>query len=76
MRGSEILQREHVLLQIGVIDMLQTYDTGKRLEKGLKMLRHADMHVDVSSINPQHYLTRFIMFMRRTFISEAPTEAN
>jgi hypothetical protein len=75
-RGSEILQREHVLLQIGVIDMLQTYDTGKRLEKGLKMLRHADMHVDVSSINPQHYLTRFIMFMRRTFISEAPTEAN
>ena len=65
--SASLMQRDHVLLQVGMIDMLQTYDTGKRLEKGLKMIRHADMHVDVSSIDPQHYLTRFIMFMRQTF---------
>ena len=65
--AEDLMQCNHVLLQVGMIDMLQTYDTGKRLEKGLKMIRHADLHVDVSSINPQHYLTRFIMFMRQTF---------
>ena len=61
---AELTRRQHVLLQVGVIDFLQTYDTRKALEHGLKVLRHADVDVDVSAVNPDLYVVRFLKFVR------------
>jgi hypothetical protein len=44
---------------VGIVDYLQEYDTGKRLEKWMKILKSCNRNVDVSAQDPQRYLDRF-----------------
>lgn len=60
------------LLQIGIVDVLQSYDVGKRVENTFKTLRHAVAHAtlasaDISSVAPDAYASRFTNFVTQIF---------
>lgn len=60
------------LVQIGVVDMLQAYDVGKKVEFTFKTLRHAVAHAslaaaDISSVDPVAYAARFNAFVGHIF---------
>jgi len=63
---------QRAVIQVGIIDMLQTYDVGKKMENTFKMLRHAIGHAnlgaDISSIPPEPYHARFMRFVERIFL--------
>lgn len=69
------LYSERALVQVGVIDMLQTYDVSKRIENTLKSIRHAVAHgntdADISSVDPHKYAVRFTAFVRKIFLPVA-----
>ena len=50
---------EEALVQIGIIDVLQPYGVMKKLEKGMKAIRHGSWDVDISSTDPEKYAERF-----------------
>lgn len=57
----------HGLVQIGIIDLLQPYNTQKRFEHGLKSIRHANLHVDISAVDPNTYAVRFADLFNHMF---------
>ena len=63
------------LLEIGLIDMLQTYDMSKRIERNVKRLRHMDLNVDVSSLNAVDYANRFDEMVDRAIFARELTDA-
>jgi hypothetical protein len=72
-----VVYRQRALLQLGVIDMLQTYDVGKRMEHTLKSLRYAVAHAqlggdaDISAVDPGRYAVRFMDMASRIFLPAA-----
>lgn len=61
------------VVQIGIVDVLQAYDVGKKTEHIFKSLRHAVAHAtlsgpDISSIEPQAYANRFVGFVGGIFV--------
>jgi hypothetical protein len=66
---------KYALVQIGLIDMLQSYDVSKRVENTFKTFRHAVAHAnmgaDISSVNPILYATRFVKFSEQIFLPTA-----
>eukprot|EP01138_Halocafeteria_seosinensis_P013084 gb/GECG01013362.1/.p1 GENE.gb/GECG01013362.1/~~gb/GECG01013362.1/.p1 ORF type:complete len:1282 (+),score=146.46 gb/GECG01013362.1/:1-3846(+) len=61
------IEEQRALVQIGLIDILQPYDLFKRLEKGMKILRHASWTIDVSSQDPTKYADRFVSMATTMF---------
>lgn len=47
------------MIQVGVIDILQTYSFEKRVEHGLKVFRNLNFSADISAVDPTTYATRF-----------------
>ena len=54
-----------VIIYFGIIDILQDFNTKKKLEHGLKSLRLDPM--TISSVEPNLYAKRFIGFLGRVF---------
>lgn len=64
---------ERALVQIGIIDMLQPYDTAKKAENAFKLIKHAVSHggkldADISSVDPSKYAVRFLAFIEKIFL--------
>ena len=47
---------------LGLIDLLQTYNLSKKLERGIKKVRHTSWKLDISSIKPDAYARRLLDF--------------
>lgn len=62
---------------LGLIDILQLYTTGKRLERKLKKFAGKDGK-GISSTNPDKYQARFMRFVRESVFlaEEGPDQAN
>nr|ADI46824.1 PIP5K1f [Volvox carteri f. nagariensis] len=58
-------REEPVVLWFGLIDILQPYNTTKRLEHGLKSVLHSSHSISVT--HPATYANRFQTFMRGVF---------
>ena len=58
---------------VGLIDMLQTYDTRKQVERGLKLMR-GQRAQGISSMSSARYASRFLDFTCDTLVTchEAP----
>ena len=54
-----------VVLYFGIIDILQTYNLGKRLEHAYKSIQFDSL--SISAVNPTLYSKRFQNFMREIF---------
>ena len=48
------------LLQLGIIDFLQHFDFGKRMERRFKSFKLRNANPDISSVDSQRYAQRFI----------------
>ncbi|KAK9800236.1 hypothetical protein WJX73_003652 [Symbiochloris irregularis] len=57
---------EDAIVFFGIIDILQEYNMTKRLEHGLKSMRHDG--TTISAVDPRQYSRRFQDFMRKVFI--------
>lgn len=57
---------EEVVLYFGLIDILQTYRTRKKVEHFVKRLLHDGNAVSV--IEPSKYASRFRDFMQKVFV--------
>lgn len=57
---------EDAIVFFGVIDILQEYNMTKRLEHGLKSIRHDGS--TISAVDPKQYSRRFQDFMRHVFV--------
>ncbi len=63
------------LLQVGVVDMLQYFDTSKRLENAYKSIRYGGLAAvgqegvpaDISAVDPNTYAVRFMQFSATVF---------
>jgi len=62
-------------MQVGVIDCLQAFTLGKRVESVAKSLLHAvrggGYDADISAVEPGTYARRFLRMARRVFPLEA-----
>eukprot|EP01062_Namystynia_karyoxenos_P058260 TRINITY_DN4979_c0_g1_i2.p1 TRINITY_DN4979_c0_g1~~TRINITY_DN4979_c0_g1_i2.p1 ORF type:complete len:611 (+),score=152.70 TRINITY_DN4979_c0_g1_i2:80-1834(+) len=67
--GVRVKDTHGRLYSLGIIDILQTYDTGKRLETALKGIANDKMAI--SSANPDVYLKRFVDFCEKEVCSVA-----
>ena len=47
---------------------MQSYNLNKRLERGVKRVRHLDSSPDVSVMAPDAYAERLLKFMRETVL--------
>lgn len=78
-----------VLVQIGIVDVLQLYTTSKRVESALKLIRYGSLNVnsgglssfgdsgiqaDISAVDPHRYAVRFSGFMSEIFSSPKPRQ--
>ena len=54
-----------VALYFGIIDILQTYNLGKKLEHAYKSMQFNSL--SISAVNPTLYSRRFQHFMREIF---------
>jgi len=62
-----------VTLFAGIIDLLQPYNLSKQLERGVKMVRHMNRSVDVSSVDPAEYASRFMRCLGKSFTASSET---
>ena len=65
--------RRRALVQIGIVDVLQAYDVGKRVENAFKSMRYTIGSAklgaaDISSVDPAAYATRFTAFVAQIFL--------
>lgn len=63
--GVELFEVYNVVLYMGIIDILQEYNTKKKLEHAYKKLHFDPMTISV--VEPKLYAKRFINFMQRVF---------
>jgi 1-phosphatidylinositol-4-phosphate 5-kinase len=63
--GNEIF---YVVLQFGIIDILQDYDISKKLEHAYKSLQVDP--TSISAVDPKLYSKRFRDFIHRIFIED------
>ncbi|MCO5582255.1 hypothetical protein L7F22_036147 [Adiantum nelumboides] len=64
-RTGEFGETYDVVLYLGIIDILQEYDVGKRLEHAYKSLQFDSL--SFSAVDPALYSRRFQDFIRKTF---------
>ncbi|KAH7442063.1 hypothetical protein KP509_03G068600 [Ceratopteris richardii] len=69
--GKALLSRQQgeardVLLYFGIIDILQKYNMGKKLEHAYKSLHHDPL--SISAVDPSSYSHRFQNFIRKIFV--------
>ena len=57
---------EDAIVFFGIIDILQEYNMSKRLEHGLKSMRHDG--ATISAVEPRQYSRRFQDFMGQVFV--------
>ena len=62
----ETHEKEPCFLYIGIIDMLQPYNMGKKLENMFKTKIRRLKENKISSVQPYLYRARFMQFMRET----------
>ncbi|XP_074321540.1 phosphatidylinositol 4-phosphate 5-kinase 10-like [Silene latifolia] len=67
-RKPIVAERSSVLLYIGIIDFLQSYNMIKRLEHAYKSLQYDAR--EISSVKPTLYSTRFQDFLSKVFLTE------
>ncbi|MQL72435.1 hypothetical protein Taro_004775 [Colocasia esculenta] len=63
--GEPTGKLHHAALFLGIIDTLQDYDMGKKLEHAYKSLQHDP--TSISAVDPTHYSRRFRDFMLKVF---------
>lgn len=64
--GSEIFHEVYdVVLYLGIIDILQDYNTGKKIEHAYKSLKFDSL--SISAVDPLLYSRRFLAFIQRIF---------
>ncbi|XP_078440702.1 phosphatidyl inositol monophosphate 5 kinase [Wolffia australiana] len=54
-----------VVLYLGIIDILQEYNTSKKIEHAYKSLKFDSL--SISAVDPLHYSSRFLSFIQRVF---------
>ncbi|XP_077219872.1 phosphatidylinositol 4-phosphate 5-kinase 9-like isoform X2 [Tasmannia lanceolata] len=54
-----------VVLYLGIIDILQDYDMGKKIEHAYKSFQFDSF--SISAVNPTHYSERFLQFIQKVF---------
>lgn len=59
-----------VVLYLGIIDILQQYDMGKRIEHAYKSFQYDS--TSISAVDPSLYSKRFQAFLRKVFPPIAP----
>eukprot|EP00250_Pteridium_aquilinum_P018590 c24131_g1_i1 orf=442-2904(-) len=64
-KDQEFGEAYDVVLYLGIIDILQEYDVGKKLEHAYKSLQFDSL--SISAVDPSLYSRRFQDFIRRTF---------
>ncbi|GKB24679.1 phosphatidylinositol 4-phosphate 5-kinase 8-like protein isoform X1 [Tanacetum coccineum] len=62
---AELFEVYDVVLYLGVIDILQGYDTRKKIELAYKSMKHDPMSLSVS--DPKFYSERFYKFLEKVF---------
>ncbi|PWA40856.1 MORN motif-containing protein [Artemisia annua] len=62
---AELFEVYDVVLYLGVIDILQGYNTRKKIELAYKSLRHDPMSISVA--DPKFYSKRFYSFLEKVF---------
>jgi hypothetical protein len=72
--GEPIRPRPHLppsasraLVQVGVVDILQYFDTSKRVESAFKQLRYAGSAGGISAVDPNIYAVRFMSLVSSMF---------
>lgn len=55
-------KKKNSLYFIGIIDILQKYNTKKKLEHGIKSVAYNPN--EISAVDPTHYAKRFYKFMK------------
>ncbi|KAK8968781.1 Phosphatidylinositol 4-phosphate 5-kinase 2 [Platanthera guangdongensis] len=66
MNDSDSGRIYQVILYFGIIDILQDYDIGKKLERAYKSLQVDS--TSISAVDPRLYSRRFRDFMGRVFV--------
>ncbi|GJS34501.1 phosphatidylinositol 4-phosphate 5-kinase 8-like protein isoform X1 [Tanacetum coccineum] len=66
---SELFEVYDVVLYLGVIDILQEYNTRKKIEHAYKCRRHDPMAISVA--DPKFYSKRFFNFMEKLFPTDS-----
>uniref|UniRef100_A0ACD6AE57 Uncharacterized protein n=1 Tax=Avena sativa TaxID=4498 RepID=A0ACD6AE57_AVESA len=59
-----------VVLYIGIIDILQKYNTRKKIEHAYKSIKYKYNPLSISSVEPQFYSERFLKFVCTAFPSK------
>ncbi|XP_071729866.1 phosphatidylinositol 4-phosphate 5-kinase 7-like isoform X2 [Rutidosis leptorrhynchoides] len=62
---AELFEVYDVVLYLGIIDILQGYNTRKKLEQSYKSRRHDPMSISVA--DPKFYSKRFFKFLEKVF---------
>ena len=62
---AELFEVYDVVLYLGVIDILQRYNTRKKIELAYKSMRHDAMSISVA--DPKFYSKRFYNFLEKVF---------
>ena len=66
---AELFEVYDVVLYLGVIDILQEYNTRKKIEHAIKCRRHDPMAISVA--DPKFYSKRFFNFMEKLFPTDS-----
>jgi 1-phosphatidylinositol-4-phosphate 5-kinase len=73
--GNEETQMFHeaydVVLYLGIIDILQEYNTTKKIEHAYKSLQFDSL--SISAVDPTFYSSRFLEFIQKVFPPNALT---
>ena len=56
-----------VVLYIGIIDILQKYNTKKKIEYAYKSIKYKYNPLSISVVEPQFYSERFLKFIHTVF---------
>jgi 1-phosphatidylinositol-4-phosphate 5-kinase len=73
--GSESLHPVYdVVLYIGIIDILQKYNTRKKIEHAYKSIKYKYNPLSISAVQPQFYSERFLKFVGTAFPKKSYNE--
>lgn len=65
LESTDAVEEYDVVLYLGIIDILQEYNTSKRVEHAVKSLKFDPL--SISSVDPNLYSKRFVSFLERVF---------
>jgi hypothetical protein len=60
--GGPEMHSVQAIVQLGIVDLLQQYDLGKKLESGFKRVIRVGRSADISAVPTEAYARRFVSF--------------